>query len=157
MPWNLAPSREAGPGVAAGAGGSPRAASGERVAGTVTSKWAKGGGPAGDEHYNLVFDTAQITSPDNRSHVRPGQPCPTIPANGHTPAIAGTHVRKLTPRECERLQGFPDDWTAVGHVPGRGEVKVSDTARYRALGNAVAVPVVEWIGRRMLACDDPAA
>src|SRR5690606_24775514 len=46
-------------------------------------------------------------------------------------------VRRLTPLECERLQGFPDHWTAV---PGN-----SDTQRYKQLGNAVAVPVVEWI------------
>src|SRR5690606_27295791 len=49
----------------------------------------------------------------------------------------GFHVRRLTPLEAERLQGFPDHWTAV---PGN-----SDTQRYRQLGNAVAVPVVEWI------------
>lgn len=50
-------------------------------------------------------------------------------------------VRRLTPTECERLQGFPDGWTG-------GQV---DSARYRQLGNAVAVPVVEWIGRRIVA------
>jgi len=50
-------------------------------------------------------------------------------------------VRRLTPLECERLQGFPDGWTAVN---GR-----SDSARYRMLGNAVPVPVVEWILRRI--------
>ena len=44
-------------------------------------------------------------------------------------------VRRLTPVECERLQGFPDDWTA-------GQ---SDSARYKQMGNAVAVPVVEWL------------
>jgi DNA (cytosine-5)-methyltransferase 1 len=49
-------------------------------------------------------------------------------------------VRRLTPRECERLQGFPDDWTA-------GE---SDAQRYRQLGNAVCVPVAEWLGRRLV-------
>ena len=46
-----------------------------------------------------------------------------------------TNVRRLTPIECERLQGFPDDWTA-------GQ---SDSNRYKQMGNAVAVPVVEWI------------
>ena len=49
--------------------------------------------------------------------------------------IMGTSVRRLTPVECERLQGFPDDWTA-------GQ---SDSHRYKQMGNAVAVPVVEWI------------
>lgn len=48
-------------------------------------------------------------------------------------------VRRLTPTECERLQGFPDGWTE----------ELSDSARYRCLGNAVCVPVVEWIGRRV--------
>ena len=49
-------------------------------------------------------------------------------------------VRRLTPIECERLQGFPDDWTA-------GQ---SDSHRYKQMGNAVAVPVVEWILKRLV-------
>ena len=52
----------------------------------------------------------------------------------------GDIVRRLTPLECERLQGFPDNWTA-GH---------SDTARYRMIGNAVTVNVAEWIGKRIM-------
>ena len=52
-----------------------------------------------------------------------------------TGVIMESNVRRLTPVECERLQGFPDDWTA-------GQ---SDSARYKQMGNAVAVPVVEWI------------
>jgi DNA (cytosine-5)-methyltransferase 1 len=51
------------------------------------------------------------------------------------PMVATTQVRRLTPLECERLQGFPDGWT-------EGQ---SDTNRYKQTGNAVAVPVVEWI------------
>ena len=51
------------------------------------------------------------------------------------PMVATTQVRRLTPLECERLQGFPDGWTD-------GQV---DTHRYKQMGNAVAVPVVEWI------------
>ena len=49
-------------------------------------------------------------------------------------------VRRLTPRECERLQGFPDDWTA----------SQADSSRYKMMGNAVTVPVVEWIVNRMV-------
>lgn len=56
-----------------------------------------------------------------------------------------THVRRLTPRECERLQGFPDDYTVVQY---RGR-EASDTARYKALGNSMAVPVMQWIGKRI--------
>jgi site-specific DNA-cytosine methylase len=50
-------------------------------------------------------------------------------------------VRRLTPIECERLQGFPDDWTS-------GQ---ADSNRYKQMGNAVAVPVVEWIVGRLVA------
>lgn len=52
-------------------------------------------------------------------------------------------VRRLTPLECERLQGFPDHWTD-------GQ---SDGARYRQMGNAVAVPVVEWLAHRLVEVD----
>ncbi len=51
-------------------------------------------------------------------------------------------IRRLTPLECERLQGFPDGWT---DLPG-----VSDSARYKALGNSVAIPCVEYVMRRIL-------
>lgn len=59
------------------------------------------------------------------------------------PLVMASGVRRLTPTECERLQGFPDGWTA-------GQ---SDSAGYRQLGNAVCVPVAEWIGRRIVACE----
>lgn len=54
-------------------------------------------------------------------------------------------VRRLMPVECERLQGFPDGWTDVEF---RGK-PASDTARYKALGNSMAVPVMRWIGERI--------
>lgn len=53
-------------------------------------------------------------------------------------------VRRLTPTECCRLQGFPDDWNAL----------VSDTQRYKQMGNAVTVNVVEWLGRRIMAVEN---
>jgi DNA (cytosine-5)-methyltransferase 1 len=62
-------------------------------------------------------------------------------------------VRRLTPRECERLQGFPDDYTLV---PFRGK-PACDSARYRAIGNAMAVPVMRWIGQRIRTVDQIAA
>jgi len=63
-----------------------------------------------------------------------------------TPAtLNSTAVRRLTPRECERLQGFPDDYTLV---PYRGK-PASDGPRYKALGNSMAVPVMAWIGERI--------
>lgn len=54
-------------------------------------------------------------------------------------------VRRLTPRECERLQGFPDDYTAIVY---RGK-PAADMPRYKALGNSMAVPVMRWIGERI--------
>lgn len=54
-------------------------------------------------------------------------------------------VRRLTPRECERLQGFPDDYTLIAY---RGK-PAADAPRYRALGNSMAVPVMDWIGERI--------
>lgn len=57
----------------------------------------------------------------------------------------GATIRRLTPLECERLQGFPDGWTEYG-ADGK---KISDSARYKALGNAVSVPVPEIIGKRI--------
>jgi len=58
-------------------------------------------------------------------------------------------VRRLTPRECERLQGFPDDYTLVEY---RGKL-AADGPRYRSLGNSMAVPVMRWIGERIAAVD----
>lgn len=79
----------------------------------------------------LAFDSYNHTVSKTNQTLRKG--------NGgidHTGGIVQkATVRRLTPVECERLQGFPDDWTA-------GQ---SDTHRYKQMGNAVAVPVVEWI------------
>lgn len=61
-------------------------------------------------------------------------------------------VRRLTPRECERLQGFPDDWTLVPYR-GRPADECPDSPRYSALGNSFAVPVVRWIGERIARVD----
>ena len=58
---------------------------------------------------------------------------------------SGSAVRRLTPRECERLQGFPDDYTLT---PYRGK-PASDGPRYKAIGNSMAVPVMRWIGERI--------
>jgi DNA (cytosine-5)-methyltransferase 1 len=79
---------------------------------------------------------------------------PTLQAqnNGSTavPAIMSSmSVRRLTPKECERLMGFPDDYT---NIPG-----AKDGPRYRALGNSMAVPVMRWIGKRIQMVEDATA
>lgn len=60
--------------------------------------------------------------------------------------IATSSLRRLTPRECERLQGFPDDWTLITY---RGK-PAADGPRYRALGNSMAVPCMRFLARRIL-------
>lgn len=57
-------------------------------------------------------------------------------------------VRRLTPRECERLQGFPDDYTLIPYR-NKPREQCPDGPRYKALGNSMAVPVMRWIGERI--------
>ena len=81
-----------------------------------------------------------------------GDPSPTITATDNHSVAHGSSVRRLTPRECERLQGFPDDWTKIAYR-GRTADKCADAPRYHALGNSWAVPVVRWIGERIKEVD----
>jgi len=62
--------------------------------------------------------------------------------------IKKTSIRRLTPVECNRLQGFPDDWNEKGIVGGE-IIKMSDTQRYRQAGNAVTVPIVKMIAEKI--------
>ena len=64
--------------------------------------------------------------------------------------VATSAVRRLTPRECERLQGFEDNFTLVPYRKGM----MADGPRYKMLGNSMAVPVVRWIGERIAMVDD---
>lgn len=128
------------------------------------------GSDRGDGASCIPFDTTQITSRENRCRPELGDPCHplaatqtelayalTNPGSGgrtHSRQIAGgLGVRRLTPLECERLQGFPDGWTCLCGEGRRGSqfCRCTDSARYRALGNAVSVPVAEWIARQMMA------
>ena len=127
----------------------------------------------------VAFDTTQITSAANCSNPKPGDPCHPLASGAHAPAVAfdarqsdviqygektgpldtdghtmgiqaGMAVRRLTPRECERLQGFPNDYTLT---PYRGK-PAADGPRYKALGNSMAVPVMHWIGKRIQQVQD---
>lgn len=63
-----------------------------------------------------------------------------------------TVVRRLTPLECERLQGYPDGWTDIGEwTDTKGKKhKEADSPRYKALGNSIALPFWEWMAKRMV-------
>jgi DNA (cytosine-5)-methyltransferase 1 len=66
--------------------------------------------------------------------------------NGSLFAAQAMQVRRLTPTECERLQGFPDGYT---NILWRNKSECPDGPRYKALGNSMAVPVMQWIGKRI--------
>lgn len=111
----------------------------EDVAGTLGNRGLR-------SHTELDGHGAYI--PEIMAH---GQANAEIRADGGAPSLTCNHeapivstsmaVRRLTPKECERLQGFPDDYT---NIPG-----AKDGPRYKALGNSMAVPVMAWIGRRI--------
>jgi DNA (cytosine-5)-methyltransferase 1 len=116
----------------------------------------------------VSYDLYQITAPVNRQNRKDGNPCHTLARDNaaHAAVVAFTRntdnginqppallcprvVRRLTPRECERLQGFPDDYTLVEYR----KKPAADGPRYRALGNSMAVPVMRWIGERIAMVD----
>jgi DNA (cytosine-5)-methyltransferase 1 len=76
--------------------------------------------------------------------------CPLRTAQGHgAPAVMVNYaVRRLTPVECERLQGFPDNYTQI-EWKGKAKEDCPDSPRYKALGNSMPVPVMKWIGERI--------
>ena len=139
------------------------------VSGAVSAKWAKGtGGPAGDEAYNLVTVNARGNSIQSKDQSLPLIQCfrqnqGSVYKDGIGPIRAAsgdcgggsenllastTKVRRLTPIECERLQGMPDNHT---RIPWRGKPaeECPDGPRYKAIGNSMAVPVMRWIGQRI--------
>ncbi|MGA1253663.1 MAG: DNA cytosine methyltransferase [Burkholderiaceae bacterium] len=83
-------------------------------------------------HESGILSTLPAGSKDNTSH--------------YTNTVVGMAVRRLTPVEGERLQGFPDNYT---EIPWRGKAETPDGPRYKALGNSMAVPVMKWIGERI--------
>jgi len=113
-----------------------------------------GGNQGGDfvQSTAVAYDTTNITSPENGSNPRPGDPVYTL-ASGQHPPLLTPQVRRLTPTECERLQGFPDNYTKIAW---RGKISddCPDGPRYKAMGNSMAVPVMRWIGERINAVEN---
>ena len=112
-------------------------------------------------HSNMTNTPLVYESHPNDSRItNMGDTCTTVTARwgtggNNTPLVASDKpkikatIRRLTPIECERLQGFPDDFTKI---PWRNKPKEEcpDGHRYKVLGNSMAVPVVEWIGKRLI-------
>lgn len=142
-------------------------ANGGDICNTVTSKWMKGsGGPAGSETGNMVMQPIAIQgnligqsenpfilfeprSADGVPRIH-GNLCPKLNCMGggqRQPSIAmNFKVRRITPIECERLQGFPDNYT---NIPWKKSKESPDGPRYKALGNSWAVPNAAWIFKRI--------
>jgi DNA (cytosine-5)-methyltransferase 1 len=104
-----------------------------------------------------MHGVAQPTPLDSMNHLgrgddhslggfEPGAPSYTLTKGHHHAVATSMAVRRLTPIECERLQGFPDNYT---EIPWRGKAETPDGPRYKALGNSMAVPVMKWIGERI--------
>jgi site-specific DNA-cytosine methylase len=115
----------------------------DEVMQTVISRWGTGGGNVPAIAYSIREDAkANTFSATEIEQARALQALqPSVQSHHAQTFIAEPLlVRRLTPTECERLQGFPDDWTA----------SQSDTQRFKQMGNAVTVNVIEWIGERLM-------
>ncbi len=143
----------------------PRREAGEETTGTLSARTKGGGGLGTDFDCQGGIQVAHTlnahggtgrsdfesepfipVASGTLSHSAAGVPRPSTQGNALDFVVANSiGVRRLTPRECERLQGFPDDYTLV---PYRGK-PAKDGPRYKALGNSMAVPVIRWIGERV--------
>lgn len=114
------------------------------------------------DHQNRITDHTSIVCMSigqaNAKITKDIAPC--LNCNHEAPLIGGyfCFVRRLTPLECERLQGYPDNWTNIpDYVDSKGRKRrVSDSARYKSLGNSIALPVWKWVLKRISAmyeCD----
>ena len=108
------------------------------------------------------YDSNAMKSDNPNSGFYEAETSRTLDNNGGNPACnqggmmivqddVQYRVRRLTPLECERLQGFPDGWTDIGEwTDGKGKLrKTTDGARYKALGNSIALPYWKWMLRNM--------
>lgn len=91
-----------------------------------------------------------LTSQDEPTGTLQAKPNGGYSLNYQPGVLDGTVIRRLTPVECERLQGFPDGWT---DVPYRGREHPADGPRYKAIGNSMTTNVMRWIGERVAHVD----
>lgn len=112
------------------------------VINTLAATMGTGGGNAPMVHaiQNTVIGRKDTSGPQGKGYGNEEDPMFTLDTTSPHAVATNATVRRLTPIECERLQGFPDNWT-------EGQ---ADSHRYKQLGNAVAVPVVQWIIERFI-------
>jgi DNA (cytosine-5)-methyltransferase 1 len=120
----------------------------ERVAETLMATDCKGPGHNRDHNFvaqPVAFTTEQTPKFNDDCALTLTKQSPTGGGQPQCVSVA-MQVRRLTPVECERLQGFPDDYT---NIPWRKKDEAPDGPRYKALGNSMAVPCMKWIGQRI--------
>lgn len=108
-------------------------------------------------HYGAVLqptiiDRAAFNQGQNAQYeprIEEGQTMSSLVAKGPHAVQHTMAIRRLTPKECERLQGFPDDWTKIHYHKNGKSKECPDGPRYKACGNSMAVPVMRWIGERI--------
>ena len=125
----------------------------DEIAPTVISRYGTGGGnvPAVFPIQGTIIGRSDTAGPQGKGYGNENDPMFTIDTVGGHGVATETIVRRLTPTECERLQGFPDGWTVKRFDEKKGEVvEQADSARYKQMGNAVAVPVVDWLVSRLV-------
>jgi DNA (cytosine-5)-methyltransferase 1 len=158
LPWDPAPSRETGASVAqtispsvtgrsdssGGNNGGLSAFGGNNTSGEIDVATAVNASPTASGRMDFESETFVTLTGEGHDASEDG-------AGRGTPIVqnCGQGVRRLTPTECCRLQGFPDDWLE--------DLGLSDSAKYRMLGNSVTVSVLEWIGTRLLRNHEDAA
>lgn len=150
---------------------------GEPVADTLTARNAGGGQRMPDkQNFNCVVGFHLLQDPINEENKTPCLSAGSSTGEASLGVATEYIVRRLTPLECERLQGFPDGWTQIGEIvdferyedPDTGEEyvlaiyeytdengkkhKTSDAARYKALGNSIAIPPWTYVLQRLSLC-----
>ena len=130
-----------------GTGGNQVPLTYQDVTGTL-SPGAHAGSYNGQDAYNDMLVCG--ATPDVAYALRAKSAC-AYREDAETYPVQNMVVRRLTPMECERLQGFPDGWTDIGEwVDEKGKKhRLADSPRYKALGNSIALPFWDWMLRRM--------
>jgi DNA (cytosine-5)-methyltransferase 1 len=127
----------------------PSRETGAAIAGTLRPSAFDGSSACGGDGRDglLIAEVAEpLTAHNARNATHAGNNARPRNVVIHSIAGQGVAVRRLTPIECERLQGFPDGYTGIRRTTGK---PASDTQRYAALGDSIATPVLAWIGRQL--------
>lgn len=132
---------------------------GEQVSDTLTARNAGGGQRMPDkQNFNCVVGFHPLQDPISENNKTPCLSAGSSNGEASLGFAVEYIVRRLTPLECERLQGFPDGWTDIGEwVDSKGKVhnESSDSARYKALGNSIAIPPWTYVLQRLSLCCGP--